>query len=180
MAITSFCTSDLSLGDRKLKSWNGLIRLKILFNKVLLKKYKQMLLTSTRIRHMKSMVNFTLQITTMYKNVIDRRITATIFCIISEVAPKSPSTPEEYFCKEICIFTHSRLSIMNDSHCLDNMHINTAPRHTLVKQTWLMKGTASSNLESTEAHGMAAMQTTENFSIKKKNNPPKPPNTSLD
>lgn len=72
MAITSFYISDLSLADRKTKSWNALFRLKVLFNKILLKKYKQTLLTSTRTRHMKSMVNFTLQTTTICENVTDR------------------------------------------------------------------------------------------------------------
>lgn len=82
-----------------------------------MKKYKQMLLTSPRIRHLKSMVNCTLLITTICDNVTDRWMYNSdhFFCVISEVAPKSPSNPKKYFCKEISIFMHSRLSIMNDS-----------------------------------------------------------------
>lgn len=115
MAITSFYTSDASLGDRKLKSPNGLIRLKILFNKVLLKKYKQMLLTSTRTRQMKPTVGFTLQITTICKNITDRWTSnCDRFCIISEVALKSPSPENRTSAKKVCIFPCSRLSIMKD------------------------------------------------------------------
>lgn len=129
-----------------------------------------MLLTSPRIRHLKSMVNCTLQITTICDNVTDRWMYNCdhFFCVISVVAPKSPSNPKKYFCKEISIFVHSRLSIMNDSHCLDSMHVSTPPRNTMGKQTLLMKGKTNSNLESIERHGMATMKTTEKVIIKKK------------
>lgn len=131
-----------------------------------------MLLTSPRIRHLKSMVNCTLQITTICDNVTDRRMYNCdhFFCVISVVAPKSPSNPKKYFCKEISIFVHSRLSVMNDSHCLDSMHVNTPPRNTMGKQTLPMKGKTNSNLESIERHGMATMKTTEKVIIKKNNN----------
>ena len=147
MAITSFYTSDLSLGDRKPKSWIGLIRLKILFNKVLLKKHKQMfqLPQESDIWSQWWILLCKLQ-PFVRTSLTDRKITVTISCITSEGALKSSLTPREYFCQEIYMCTHSRPSITNDSHCLDTMRIDTSPRHAPGKQTRLIKGTGSSSL----------------------------------
>lgn len=64
---------------------------------------------------MKPTVGFTLQITTICKNITDRWTSnCDRFCIISEVALKSPSPENRTSAKKVCIFPCSRLSITKD------------------------------------------------------------------
>lgn len=159
MTITSFYTSDLFLGDRKPKFWNCLIRLKIVFNKVLLKKYKQMLLTSLRTGCMKLVANYAVHIMTICKNRTDRGINVITFCIISELTPKSSSTPYKDFCKAISVFILTRPSMLKGSagHRLDNTQSGAPQRNTGKAE---LAGERLLNWSPWEIHG-TVMQTTE-------------------